>query len=306
MKIAITGGFGFIGSSFIEFLNAQGVVDIDIYELEDSFRQWSNLNGAKFSNIFTQWNSETEYDCVVHLGAYADPSIKSTKENWNNNAQFSQKILAAKAKNIIIASSAAVYGDTEDFTERNNLRPLNFYAYTKLWIDQKLETHPRAADIYSLRFFNVYGPKEEFKVGHNSPVYKWLTKRVSAKRVLHLYKSTRKMERDFIYIEDVCKVIWHCMQQTGKGGIYNVGTGISTPWTNLCDMVMAARKLPHHDQDGNPNVTVVEMPEALRAAYQYYTCANLDKLRNSLGYSEPFTAIEDGIKKTWEILEKSQ
>ena len=198
---------------------------------------------------------------------------------------------------VIYASSGSVYGNEEmDFTERiDGLIPTNAYAFTKWSLDSNMHRRPGA---YGLRFFNVYGPREQAKGDMASLVHKGLAKEAPLYRdgQWKLFKSHRpdvrhgEQARDFVHVDDVCNVIWHFATTDQARGIYNVGSGTARTFNDLVTAV-----------DPTLPIEYVDMPEVLRPQYQYHTKADLTKLR-AAGYTEPFMTLEQGVEKTREWL----
>lgn len=318
MKVLVTGGFGFIGSSLVKFLNDKGVTDIDICEIYGDFEsKWQNVVDLTFNKVipsedlldvlgFSNGLAYSNYDAVVLLGANSSTNQEPTLDNWHNNVNFPISILDkintfAKKPTIIFASSAAVYGnETNNFAERLSVKPTNFYGYTKLNVDRyiskiqhSLDSHFLKPNIYSLRFFNVYGARELHKKGMASPIFKWLTGDGNIKLLNSKNERFKNadMQRDFIHVSDVCSVIYHCLNlKDHNSGIYNVGSGSATSWEII------ANEIQKYFKAGS--ITYTDMSEDMNKYYQYYTCANLNKLHNVLGYRNSFLSIQEGIKIT--------
>lgn len=304
-KIAITGGFGFIGSSLIHFLNKKGFTDIDIYENEECFSRWINVKNLSYSSViidndFLLFNIN-DYDCIIHLGAHTQTNLQATKENYENNFSYTKKLISKKSYHttLIFASSASVYGNPSDgdFSEKTfDLYPQNFYAFTKLECDKFIEKFNNP-NVYSLRFFNVYGANEKHKLSNNmcSPIYKWINQEVTIDNPITILENeSLKLERDFVYVDDVCEVIFHCMASGGKGGIYNVGNGESYKWKEVAKKICSIRQIDENH--------ILYKPFELHKfnGYQTYTKANLYKLREVLEYKKDFTNLDLGIQKTIE------
>jgi len=312
MRILVTGGFGFIGSSFIKYLNDKGIKDIDICEPKGEYEsKWSNTIDLIYNRIFhTEVLSDlcfNHYDAIIHLGANSSTSQGASSENWSNNIEYSNELVKKIANYVvkpilIFASSAATYGnETSDFSERLSVRPTNFYGFTKLETEKYIDKIECNSNIYRLRFFNVYGARESHKEdwGMSSPIYKWLA---SSSHTIELFESlnplfpTGKMARDFIHVDDVCSVMYHCITHSGRnwdGDIYNVGSGTASTWEQVAETIFKAKNI------ARGLMVYKKMPESSARHYQYYTCANLSKLRNTLGYKKEFLSLEEGVKLTY-------
>ena len=314
MKILVTGGFGFIGSSFIRYLNKKGITNIDICEPKGGYEsKWFNTTDLFYSKIihsdnnycFTNYN----YDAIVHLGANSSTNQEANSENWDNNIQYSNGLIQRIDNHVnkpvfVFASSAATYGnETSDFSERLNVRPTNFYGFTKLETEKAINSIHYKNNIYSLRFFNVYGAREAHKLGMSSPIYKWLTS-TSLNHTIELFQSqnnlfpTEKMARDFVHVDDVCSVIWHCINSKNKGGTYNVGSGVASTWEQVANTIFKIKNI------ATGSIAYKRMPESISKHYQYYTCDNLNKLKNTLGYNQEFLSLEEGIELTYKEIKE--
>lgn len=313
MKIHVTGGFGFIGSNLIRHLNKNGIIPI-VYD-HISPKNWWNVRGLQFevgdlNDLYTtnfRANYNTRMDILVHLGANVDTTEQMNQTLWFNNYENSTKLFQNFYK-VIYASSAATYGAEEkDFSERiDGLIPLNAYAFSKWMLDSWAFGPNRNSTrgyYYGLRFFNVYGPNEAHKGDMKSVVSKMLFKeRPMCRELAHipgryeysLFKSGKdgvgdgEQKRDFVYVEDVCDVILFFIQsEVAQPGVYNVGSGQARTFNDLVKIV-------------DPNysgISYVTLPPALVGNYQYFTQADLTKLRKA-GYKKPFTSLEEGVAKT--------
>lgn len=314
MRIAITGGFGFIGSSLVKFLNNLGINSIDIFEQSSFPSKWKNAIDLNYDSVYSEdtlFDACYRYDAIIHLGANSSTSQEASTENWKNNITYSTHIINSSYRRVdkpvfIFASSAATYGsETKDFSERVNLKPTNFYGFTKLEVDKFIaKTYSDRDKVFSLRFFNVYGSREHHKAGMSSPIYSWLeSQRGGHPAKIKLFESSNldyswlSMARDFVHVEDVCKVIWHCMNQSRGGGIYNVGSGKATTWLEA-----AQECISQTGNSGRSEIVRANMPDHMQKYYQYHTCADLTNLRNKLNYTENFLSIQEGIAKTLEEL----
>jgi ADP-L-glycero-D-manno-heptose 6-epimerase len=271
---------------------------------------WQNLVGLKFK-IVKYVHPLMAEDILVHLGARVNTKEKFSAELYRDNVSSSMELfgcggqMGIRWKKIIYASSAAVYGREEkDFSERLDVKPINAYAFTKLQLDCEVENLKSCLphNIYGLRFFNVYGPREEFKGDMKSVISKVLLKEMGYfdrnESGITLFKSDRpgvkdgEQKRDFVFVEDVCRVIKFFIDTDSQPGIYNVGSGKARSFNELAKAI-------------NPNIKTnyIDMPEDLKKQYQYFTQANLDKL-SLQGYDvNSFKSLEYGIEKTREYYE---
>lgn len=299
VDIHITGGLGFIGSNLVRHLNASGIVPY-IYDTL-THTNWRNVIGLNFilekpTKLITR--SIGRSDVLIHLGANAATTAIMGSELWENNVTYSIDVISRFTK-VIYASSAATYGaEEENFKERiSDLKPLNAYGFTKWHLDnvyfgQKTVNHP--ANCYGLRFFNVYGPNEVHKGEMQSVVSKVIhgVMPLCHNDRYRLFKSDREgiedggQKRDFVYVGDVCKVIDFFIKNNPRSGVYNVGSGKARTFLDLV-------KITKPDAE----IDFVDMPATLKGQYQYFTQADLTKLREA-GYTEEFTSLEDGIAET--------
>jgi len=332
-NIIVTGGLGFIGSNFIKFLNQNKITNIYIVDdLKNANEKWQNIVDLEFIDLIDYRKFEESLktspvavaDYIINLGACSSTSEENLEYLWEANTNFARNIIrhVAMFPNIVLlhASSAATYGLSNDFTERiNNLKPLNKYGFSKLVTDKFINDllNTRSLHIYSFRFFNVYGPRETYKGNMKSIITKFIEEDLKLKkefpdsllgntsfedtRPFKCYRSYKKevadgeMKRDFIYVEDVCKILFHFMlnPKNIKTGIYNVGTGKATSVNEILAEINKYRKISY-----------VEMPEILRPIYQYFTEANVEKLRTVGNYNFEFTSLAEGIKKTKDFYNK--
>lgn len=287
-NILVTGFAGFVGSSLVEFLNKKGITP---YVYDPNFAaQYKNLIGLKYYQLNNNVNDQSLYDRfhnfshIIHLGAHSQTNLEPNDENYCNNVSFIQRLVKCfPGSKHIFASSASIYGNLDKFTE-DLAAPESFYAFTKRRCELENELN-----FYALRFYNVFGPKELYKGDMASPVYKWLT---TKEKQIKIYQQNN-MARDFIHIDDICEIIWFFMQNSPPKGIYNAGTGIASKWVDVANEVKKYNNLEIEICD--------QLPAHLQNNYQYYTCADLTKLR-SVGFNHKFLTLEEGIKKTYEKL----
>lgn len=309
-KILVTGAFGFIGSNMVAFLNRQDIVPYVYDWWAEGDPKWRNMTGLCYNLI--DGKTDVSGFTVIHLGARVDTTEPMSEILWEHNVRQTIE-LRKRCGRFIYASSAAVYGAEDgDFTERiAGLKPLNPYGATKHYLDNHFfGSQSIPYNEYGLRFFNVYGPREQHKGRMASVIHKALTKRYpiwddtrvtkldgATERINNyphwtLFKSHRdgiehgEQKRDFVYVEDVCRVIWHFIGTTPTAGVYNVGSGQARSFKDIVTAVDP--KLP---------IEYVDMPADIRGQYQYFTQADLTKLR-AAGYTAPMTTLEEGIEKT--------
>jgi ADP-L-glycero-D-manno-heptose 6-epimerase len=300
-NIFIFGGAGFLGSSLISYLNSLGYSNITIFENDNIHKKWKNLVGLKFNQILDKEKVEDfhykEDSVFLLLGARSSTFAKEDSDTYYHNVVYPKKVINLLPNNkIIFASTAAIYGNSGNFKESNLTgSPTNFYSFTKSLVDQYIDSLKRD-NVYSLRLNNMYGSREFFKSEDSqSPIYKWLT----SNNFPSIYLNP-EFKRDFIYVNDVCKVIFHILNlEQEKGGIYNVGSGVANAWQEVLRGVSECR-------GGNDWFKLErEEPEFIKKpSYQRFTQADITLLREKLCYKELMTSLEDGIKNVWEKLNK--
>jgi ADP-L-glycero-D-manno-heptose 6-epimerase len=307
--IVLTGGAGFIGSCFLRKLNDEGMDNVIVVDNLNSPAKRRNLDDKRFKNYIHKNDfpsllargSLGGIGAVIHLGACSSTTIDDSAYLADNNFEYSKSLAIWSHDHkvpFIYASSAATYGagelgysDADETTRR--LQPLNLYGHYKqlfdLWIlDRGLE-----AEMVGVKFFNVFGPNEYHKGEMRSVVCKKFPL-VRETGEIELFKSYRKeypdgeQKRDFIYVKDAVKVLFYFLTHPDKTGIFNLGTGIAGSWNDLARAMFSAMQL-------RPNVRYVEMPEALREHYQYFTQAKMEKLRRA-GYESEFMTLEDAVR----------
>ena len=308
--VVVTGGAGFIGSAVVWQLNKDGIKDIVIVDQLRDGEKWKNLNGLSYSDIISKeefYDSITkdsvtfDFDSVIHLGACSSTTEKNADYLLFNNFKYSQEIAKYclnNGKRLVYASSAATYGAGEqgyvdDENNLENLRPLNMYGYSKQMFDVWLKNNGLLDKVAGIKYFNVYGPNEYHKGDMRSVVHKAFeqvreTGKVKLfKSYLPEYKDGEQM-RDFIYVKDAVKMTLYLWKNKNLNGIFNVGTGKARTWNDLVTALFNALEKP-------VNIEYIDMPDYLRPKYQYFTQADISKLRNS-GYSEPLFSLEEGVK----------
>ncbi|MBK7761918.1 MAG: ADP-glyceromanno-heptose 6-epimerase [Bacteroidetes bacterium] len=307
-KILITGAAGFIASCMAAFLNKQGYHNLI---LMDDFSRMDKLSNhqsivclAKIErkDIDTYLTEQPALDFVIHFGARTDTTEMDYSIHETLNVIFSKKLWLYCTQYqipMIYASSAATYGGGEFGYEDNHqvvekLKPLNPYGVSKQVFDLFVlsqQIHP--PHWYGLKFFNVYGPNEYHK-GRMASVIFHAYRQIKNTGSLQLFRSHHPdyrdggQMRDFIYVQDILSLTYWLMQNLPESGLYNAGTGKANTFLQLANAVFSAMKL-------EPNIQFVDTPIDIRDKYQYFTEANMNKLRNA-GYKNEFTTIEAGVK----------
>lgn len=310
MKIIVTGGAGFIGSNLVTVLNSRGENDILIVDHINDPRKKQNLDALQY----TQYMDKREFlealqngdipqpKVVFHLGACTSTMENNKDYLYENNFLYTTELCLWSVKygaRFVYASSASVYGDgalgfSDDEKLIFRLQPLNPYAWSKYLFDKWALDEGLLKTIVGIRYFNVYGPREDHKEEMRSVVNKAYTEICSTGK-LRLFKSYRQeykdgeQKRDFIYVKDAVDVTLYLAEQKKLAGIFNCGTGVPRTWLNLAHAVFKAMSC-------EPNIVFIDMPEQIRDKYQYHTSAELTKLRAS-GYKKKFTSLEEGVQE---------
>lgn len=305
--IIVTGGAGFIGSNLVKALNERGHKNILVVD---------NLTrGEKFKNLvdcdIVDYQDKQAFLRMITTREYFAPSLKaifhqgacSTTTEWDgnymmrNNYEYSKAVLhycLARHVPFIYASSASVYGEGSIFKEERSYEaPLNVYGYSKFLFDQyiryRLNTTP--SQIVGLRYFNVYGPREQHKGSMASVAYHFNQQLLMEGRI-KLFEgcdgyADGEQRRDFIYVEDAVKVNLWFLDNPDKSGIFNVGTGRSQTFNEIARAVIAWH--------GHGKIKYIPFPEHLRGHYQSFTQADIQSLR-TLGYEDTFKTVQEGVK----------
>jgi ADP-L-glycero-D-manno-heptose-6-epimerase len=306
--IAITGSAGFIGSVVSGFLNQKGIQDLILIDDFSKTAKEKNFSTKKYHTLidrgaFIPWfeTHADQIEFIIHLGARTDTTEFDYEVFQKLNVDYTLalwKICTEQQIPIIYASSAATYGlgemgyvDNHDIVKK--LQPLNAYGRSKNNIDKWiLKQDSRPPFWAGLKFFNVYGPNEYHK-GRMASVILHSYKQILETGQVKLFRSHRpdfedgQQLRDFVYVKDVANVIYWLMQNKPQSGLYNVGTGKARSFYDLASNTFKALDL-------ETKIEFIDTPLDIRDKYQYFTEANMDKLR-AAGYKEPFTTLEDGV-----------
>ncbi|MCP4619347.1 MAG: ADP-glyceromanno-heptose 6-epimerase [Bradyrhizobium sp.] len=310
--LLVTGGAGFIGSNVVAALNDAGRSDVAVCDLLGQDGKWRNLAKRQLADIvppgeLLDWLKGCKVDAVVHLGAISETTATDGDLVIETNFRFSMRLLdwcTANAVPFIYASSAATYGDgAQGFADDpspaalKQLRPMNLYGWSKHLFDMAvIERAVRGEKLppqwAGLKFFNVFGPNEY----HKGTMMSVLARRfadIRAGRPVQLFRSHREgiadgdQRRDFIYVDDVVRVMMWLLATPKVSGLFNVGTGAARSFK---DMMLAA----YAALGAAPNIQYIDMPEQIRGSYQYFTQSEVDRLRGA-GYNGGFTALEDAV-----------
>jgi len=308
--IVVTGGAGFIGSAVVWRLNQLGEDNIVIVDRLGTSEKWKNLMGLKYADIFHKDDFiemvledviPFQVEAIIHLGACSSTTQKDADYLLHNNFKYTQALAEftlEKGARFIYASSAATYGDgskgyIDDETKLDELQPLNMYGYSKHMFDLWARKENIAKEIVGVKYFNVYGPNEYHKGDMRSVIHKAYGQVKEAGKV-KLFKSYLKdckdgeQMRDFIYVKDVVDMTLHFLKNKSVNGLFNAGTGKARSWVDLVTALFNAMKVP-------VNIEFIDMPEILKGKYQYFTEADITKLRN-VRYDKPISSIEEGVK----------
>jgi ADP-L-glycero-D-manno-heptose 6-epimerase len=307
--IVITGAAGFISSCLAGYFNQKNennLVLVDDFSKLDKKKNFETKNYKHLieRGIFIDWFSKNASDVslVIHLGARTDTTEFDFELLEKLNTQYTKdvwKICTEKQIPLIYASSAATYGLGEFGYEDNhevvnNLKPLNPYGISKndfdIWAIQQKNTPP---NWYGLKFFNVYGPNEYHK-GRMASVIFHSYHQIKKNSEVKLFRSHNPnysdggQLRDFVYVKDVLKVIDFLKNNFPKSGLYNLGSGRARTFFDLASNTFKAL-------GKTPNISFIDTPIDIRDKYQYFTEANMAKLK-SVGYSEKFYSLEEGVE----------
>lgn len=308
-KFIVTGGAGFIGSNIVAALNERGENDILVVDDLGHDEKWKNLVGLKFSDYqhkdefraSLQYDRIAAVDAVFHMGACSSTTEKDAGFLADNNYRYTRELCEWCLQHdvrFIYASSAATYGDgslgySDSDEVTPTLRPLNMYGYSKQLFDLWAMKHELFDRIVGLKYFNVYGPREDHKGDMRSVVNKAFhqIRETGEVRLFKSYKPEYKdgeQVRDFMCVRDAVDVTLFFRDNQKTSGLFNCGSGTARTWNDLAKAVFAA-------MGKAVKITYIAMPDVLRDKYQYRTQADMTKLRDA-GYVRPSTSLEDGVK----------
>lgn len=271
MKLLITGHKGFIGQNLVKYIKNHTDWEVNGWDWGDS--AYPTVGGN---------------DWVIHLGAISSTTETDVDRVLHQNYEFSQWLFKACTINYVnlqYASSASVYGLESDFKENTKVRPITPYAWSKYLFDRWVhrQDHAYKCLVQGFRYFNVYGPYEDHKVGQSSPVSTFI-KQVKDTGKIKLFHGSESYKRDFIAVDDICRLHVEFIKKQ-VSGIWNFGTGRPISFE---DVAVAVK----HRYGGQ--LEYINMPDNLRSGYQKYTCADITKLEDTIG-PQKFITVQDWL-----------
>ncbi|MDR1458220.1 MAG: ADP-glyceromanno-heptose 6-epimerase [Puniceicoccales bacterium] len=315
-KILITGGAGFIGSVLIWELNNRGLENLVVCDRLGKDNKFKNMIPLRFNDyvdadellaqISTNSIALNDIRTIFHLGACASTTESDCDYLIRNNFEYTKvlaKFAMANDCRFVYASSAATYGDgsqgmSDDDENLYSLRPLNMYGYSKHLFDCYAKRQKFLDKIYGLKYFNVFGPNENHKGTMISMVNRAYNQ-IITNGMVTLFRSHRsdykdgEQLRDFLYVKDAVDItlflamVDSAMDGSPTGGLFNAGSGEAHSWIELVTPIFKVLNRP-------VTIDFIDMPGHLVHGYQYYTRADLGKLRK-LGYTKSMTGLSDAV-----------
>ena len=305
----VTGASGLIGSAVVWALNRRGIDRIIAVDHLGTGEKWKNLRALRYAGYYEKdvfrrmlrdGSLNGDIEAVIHLGACSSTTERDATYLVDNNYHYTRELAEfCLARNIrfIYASSSATYGDgalgyDDDPAMLPQLRPMNMYGYSKHMFDLWALREKVLDRITGLKFTNVFGPNELHKGDMRSVVSKAYDQILREGR-LQLFRSHRpeyrdgEQKRDFLYVKDAVEMVLFLLGHPQGYGIFNIGSGKAETWNSLAAAIFAAMDKP-------ASIDYVDMPEHLRDRYQYYTCAEMGRLRQ-LGYQHPTLSLTESV-----------
>jgi ADP-L-glycero-D-manno-heptose 6-epimerase len=264
MRVLVTGYKGFIGQNLVEYIYNNTDWSVDLYE-------WGESNMP----------SIMEQDWVIHIGAISSTTERDLDKVMRQNVDFTRQLFNAcktYGVNFQYSSSASLYGFGTDFAETSQLDPRTPYAWSKYLCEYYHKQHQGGNTVHGFRYFNVYGNYEEHKGSQGSPVSQF-----RQQDPIRLFEGSDTYLRDFVAVEDICRVHVEFIKRVKESGIWNIGTGTATSFQEVANLI-------------NTNQEHIPMPDILKSSYQTYTCSNNNKLEQTLGPQQWIT-IKDWLDK---------
>lgn len=307
----VTGGAGLIGSAAVWYWNSRGIDDIWVVDHLGTSDKWKNLRALRYSNYLEKEDflaqlragafDHMPVEGIIHMGACSSTTERDATYLVHNNFEYTTAVAEFALKRgirMIYASSCATYGDgslgyRDDENGIEALRPLNMYGYSKQMFDLYAKRRGWLETLIGCKFSNVYGPNEYHKGEMRSVVLR-AYEQITATGVMKLFRSYRKeyadgeQKRDFLYVKDAVAMLWFLFHHPDAHGLYNIGSGRAETWNALVRAAFAALGKAE-------KIEYIDMPEHLRDRYQYYTCAEMDKLRK-LGWTREATPLADAVR----------
>ncbi|MCR4342174.1 MAG: ADP-glyceromanno-heptose 6-epimerase [Gemmatimonadaceae bacterium] len=309
-RVLVTGGAGFIGSALVWALNLRGCDSIVVVDFLGQTDKWRHLRPLRFEDYVEADDLADQlcddrlgkFDLVLHMGACSSTTETDAAYLIRNNYQYTKDLAGYALKSgarFVYASSAATYGDgsagmsdSAELEYLHTLRPLNMYGYSKHLFDVHAAHNGWLEKIAGLKYFNVYGPNEDHKGDMRSLVHKAYGQVVETGRI-RLFHSHRdeyghgEQQRDFLYVKDAVDMTLH-IAAGGHNGLYNIGSGRAATWNSLANAVFSAL-------GKDPKIEYFDMPEELREKYQYFTQADISRLRKT-EYAREVTSLDEAVR----------
>ncbi len=311
MKYIVTGASGLIGSAVVWALNQAGETDILAVDHLGSSEKWKNLRALRFADYMEKdafFDAVTEgglldddVEGIIHMGACSSTTETDASYLVYNNFEYTKALAMLAAERgirFLYASSAATYGDgaqgyKDDENTIESLRPLNMYGYSKQMFDLWAKREGLLDQITGVKFTNIYGPNEWHKGGMRSMVCRSF-EQIRDTGYVKLFKSCHpdyadgEQKRDFLYVKDAVDMVLFLMRHKDLTGLYNIGSGKAETWNSLVEAAFAA-------MGQETKIEYIDMPEHLKAKYQYYTCADMTKMQ-AAGYTKAPMSLQDAVK----------
>ena len=308
MKYIVTGAAGLIGSALVWKLNQLGIDDILAVDHLGTSEKWKNLRALAYADymekdVFMEKLLANELpkdtEVILHMGAFSSTTEKDATYLVHNNFDYTRSVAqyaVERGIQFLYASSAATYGAGEhgyvdDESAIEKLRPLNMYGYSKQMFDLWARRNGLLGKITGVKYTNVFGPNELHKGEMRSVVCR-AYEQIRDEGKVRLFRSylpeyaDGEQKRDFIYVKDAVEMVMFLIKNKCHG-IYNIGSGRAETWNALATAAFKAMDRP-------VDIEYIDMPEHLRGKYQYYTCADISKIR-AAGYQAEVAPLEETV-----------